>query len=395
MGIKLSNITPTPTPTAVSHPLSGSTAPTAVSHPVGGSMGSLSAVLHPLGSYKKLRDAKKEEFYSGVFLLLQSGLDLKQSIGIFTGQQTSEPVKTLFAGIGEKLIKGSSFSDALREFPDFSAYEYYSIQIGEESGQLQEVLSELANYYQRKIKQQKQMVNMFAYPSVILVTVIIVVGFMMNFIVPLFADAFKRFNTDLPALTLFILKVSNGFRHFWWMLLILLAGSGYVIYILQKIKNIRQWLSEKIIHIPLFGTLLEKIYLARFCQSMALMVTAHTPLIVSLDLVGKMVGYLPLENALKEVCDEIYRGKMLNEAMATRPLFDQRMISLIKVGEETNKLDVIFKKLYEQYSGEADQRTTMMNAMLEPILIILVGGLVAVILVAMYLPMFKIGNAMM
>jgi type IV pilus assembly protein PilC len=343
---------------------------------------------------KKLKDAKKEEFYSEVFLLLQSGLDLKGSIEIFTNQQTNEDLRNLFNGIEEKLIKGNSFSEALRQYPDFSAYEYYSIKIGEESGQLLEVLSELGDYYQRKMKQQKQLVSAFSYPTVILLTAIVAVGFMMNFIVPMFADAFKRFNTNLPALTLFIVKLSSGFRHYWWLIVILLAGAVLAVYSLQKIEGVRIWISEKIVHIPLFGILLQKIYLARFCQSMALMVTARTPLIVSLDLVGKMVGYLPLERALKEVSQEIYKGKMLNEAMVSKPLFDQRMVSLIKVGEETNKLEVIFKKLYEQYSEEADHRTTLMNSMLEPILIVVVGALVAVILIAMYLPMFKIGNAM-
>lgn len=343
---------------------------------------------------KKLKDAKKEEFYSEIFLLLQSGLDLKRSIEIFTDQQTNEYVKNMFGKIEDNLIKGNSFSEALKQFPDFSAYEYYSIKIGEESGQLSEVLSELGNYYQRKMKQQKQLVSAFSYPTVILMTAIIAVGFMMNFIVPMFADAFKRFNSDLPALTQFIVNLSAGFRHYWWLILALLAGAGFSVYSLLKIEDVQIWFSEKMIHIPLLGVLLQKIYLARFCQSMALMVTARTPLIVSLDLVGKMVGYFPLEKALKEVCNEIYKGKMLNEAMTSKPLFDQRMVSLIKVGEETNKLDVIFKKLYEQYSGEADHRTTMMNAMLEPILIVIVGGLVAVILIAMYLPMFKIGNTM-
>jgi len=343
---------------------------------------------------KKLKDAKKEEFYSEVFLLLQSGLDLKRSIEIFTNQQSAENVKNIFSGIEEKLIKGSSFSEALRHFPDFSAYEYYSIKIGEESGQLLEVLSELGDFYQRKMKQQKQLVSAFTYPAVILMTAIIAVGFMMNFIVPMFADAFKRFNSNLPGLTQFIVNLSEGFRHYWWLILLILAGVGLAVYSLQKIEEVRIWVGEKIIHVPLFGILLQKIYLARFCQSMALMVTARTPLIVSLDLVGKMVGYLPLEKALKEVSKEIYKGKMLNEAMASKPLFDQRMVSLIKVGEETNKLDVIFKKLYEQYSGEADHHTTMMNALLEPILIVVVGVFVAVILIAMYLPMFKIGNSM-
>lgn len=343
---------------------------------------------------KKLKDSKKEEFYSEIFLLLQSGLDLKRSIEIFTNQQTEEQVKTIFSGIEELLIKGSSFSEALHSFPDITAYEYYSIKIGEESGQLSEVLSELSEFYLRKIKQQKQLVSAFTYPTVVLMTAIIAVVFMMNFIVPMFADAFKRFNADLPGLTQFIVNLSEGFRHYWWLLLLFLAGAGLGIWSLSKIAAVRQWVSEKVIHIPLFGILLQKIYLARFCQSMALMVTAKTPLIISLDLVGKMVGYHPLERVLKEISVEIFKGKMLHEAMVSKSIFDQRMVSLIRVGEETNRLDVIFKKLYEQYSSEADHRTTMMNAMLEPLLIVLVGILVAVILIAMYLPMFKIGNSM-
>lgn len=347
-----------------------------------------------LSGSKRLKDSKKEEFYSEVFLLLQSGLDLKRSIEIFTNQQTAEHVKNIFFGIEEKLIKGSSFSEALRQYPDISAYEYYSIKIGEESGQLPEVLSELSEFYQRKIKQHKQMVSAFTYPTVVLATAIVAVIFMMNFIVPMFADAFKRFNANLPGLTQFIVDLSEEFRRNWWLLLIFLAGCGFGIYTLRKIDAVREWVSEKILHIPLFGILLQKIYLARFCQSMALMVTAKTPLIVSLDLVGKMVGYHPLEGVLKEISLEIYKGKMLHEAMVSKSLFDQRMVSLIRVGEETNRLDVIFKKLYEQYSSEADHRTIMMNAMLEPLLIVIVGILVAVILIAMYLPMFKIGNSM-
>jgi type IV pilus assembly protein PilC len=343
---------------------------------------------------KKLNDAKKEEFYSELFLLLQSGLDLKRSLEIFSSQQRTESVKSLFNQIEDKLVSGNSFSGALQQFPEFSAYEYYSIKIGEESGQLLQVLSELGNYYQRKLKQQKQLVSAFTYPTVILLTAIIAVGFMMNFIVPLFADAFKRFNSELPALTQLIVKLSVGFRNYWWLGIVILISCSFAIYFLRKIDGVRIWFGEKLIIIPLFGTLLKKIFLARFCQSMALMVSARTPLITSLDLVGKMVGYIPLQNALKAVSNDIYKGKMLNESMASNPLFDQRMVSLIKVGEETNKLDVIFKKLYDQYTAEADHSTIVMNSLLEPVLIVVVGGLVAIILIAMYLPMFKIGNSM-
>jgi type IV pilus assembly protein PilC len=343
---------------------------------------------------KKLNDGKKEEFYSELFLLLQSGLDLKRSLEIFSDQQSDKYVKSLFKQVEKNLVLGDSFSGALQKFSEFSPYEFYSIKIGEESGQLLNVLSELGSYYQRKLKQHKQLVSALMYPTVILLTAIIAVGFMMNFIVPLFADAFKRFNSELPSLTILIVKLSMGFRSYWWISFVILGTLGVAIYFLRKNEAVRMWFSEKIIAIPLIGTLLKKIYLARFCQSMALMVSAHTPMISSLDLVGKMVSYLPLEKALEGISQEIYNGKMLNESMASISFFEQRMISLIKVGEETNKLDVIFKKLYDQYIAEADHSTRIMNSLAEPILIVLVGSLVAIILIAMYLPMFKIGNSM-
>jgi type IV pilus assembly protein PilC len=342
----------------------------------------------------KLNDSKKEEFYSEITLLLQSGLDLKRSLEIFTNQQSRENMKELFFKIEEKLVKGSSFSDALKQLPEFSAYEYYSIKIGEESGQLADVLSELGSYFQRKLKQQKQLISAFSYPAVIMLTAIMAVMFMMNFIVPLFADAFKRFNSDLPALTRIVVNLSRGMRTYWWLIIIIVSAIGCILYFLRKNEKIRIWIEGNITKLPLIGSILERIYLARFCQSMALMISSKTPLITALELVGEMVGYLPLEQALKDVRQKIYSGKSLNEAMASIPIFDHKVVSLVQLGEETNRLGDIFKKLYEQFLSEADHRTSVMNSLLEPVLLIMVGGLVALILIAMYLPMFKIGNSM-
>jgi type IV pilus assembly protein PilC len=344
---------------------------------------------------KILTDKRKEEFYSELVILLQSGLDLKVSLDIYINGQPNQKVKKIFSDVLGQIIHGASFSEAIKQWKEFSLHEYFSIRIGEESGRLMEVLEELSLYFRKKLKQHKQIVGAFSYPAVIFLTAILAVIFMMNFIVPMFADSFKRFNGELPGLTIFIINISNSFRHWWWIVLLLIGGIFALFSFWHKKKWFRRVSSNLILKLPLFGNLVRKVYLARFCQSMALMTGAKTPLIQSLDLVGRMMGLYPFEVAIKSIQEDIYRGKLLYEAMAPFNIFEMRMISLIKVGEETNRLDDIFKRLYEQYSEETDHQTAMLSNMLEPLLIVMIGGLVAVILVAMYLPMFKLGGTIM
>lgn len=340
-------------------------------------------------------DRRKESFYSELVILLSSGLDLKGALDIIIEEQRNPRVAKILQDIMKQIIHGASFSGAIQGKSDFGAYEYYSIRIGEESGRLMEVLQELANFFRKRIKQRKQLVSAFSYPAVIFLTAFGAVFFMMNFIVPLFADAFKRFNSELPALTLAVIRFSGFFRHWWWLLLLVMGSLVVFIGMFHKRPWYRQFMSGLLLKMPLLGSLIQKIYLARFCQSMALMAGAKTPLIQSLDLVGKMMGLYAFEQALKQIQNDIFHGKLLHQAMQKHKIFDPKMVSLIKVGEETNRLDTIFKRLHEQYSEETDHQTALLSTLLEPLLIILVGGMVALILIAMYLPMFRLGSSLM
>jgi type IV pilus assembly protein PilC len=344
---------------------------------------------------KLFNDKRKEEFYAELVILITSGLDFKASLDIIIKEQSNLKLKELLKDIAEKILHGSSFSEAIENDKNFTVYEFFSLKIGEESGRLMEVMQELSLYYRKRLKQRKQMTSAFSYPLLIFITAFGAVFFMMNFIVPLFADAFMRFNSELPALTQSVINASKLFRDYW---LILPISIGSIIITYRSFKD-KEWFrkntSRLMLKTPVFGPLLRKIYLARFCQSMALMTGAKTPLVQALNLVSKMMGLYPFEVALKEIQKDLFHGKLLYEAMLRFPIFESRMVSLIKVGEETNRLDGIFKRLYEQYSEDADHQTALMSSMLEPLLIVLIGGLVGVILVAMYLPMFKLGNSLM
>ena len=344
---------------------------------------------------KLLNDNRKEAFYSELVILLSSGLDLKASLDIIIQEQKNEKLKLVFSDIGDKILHGATLSEAIEKKKEFSPYEFFSLRIGEESGRMTEVLEELTHYFRKRVKQRKQLVSAFSYPILIFMTAFVAVFFMMNYIVPLFADAFKRFNSDLPALTQAVVTLSESFRKYWVLVPVFLLT---IVIAYRSFKNkiwYRKASAYLLLKIPVLGPLMQKIYLARFCQSMALMTSARTPLIQSLDLVSKMMGLYPFEEALKKIQDDLYHGKLLHESMKQFSVFESRMVSLIKVGEETNRLDSIFKRLYEQYTEETDHQTALMSSLLEPLLIILVGGMVAVILIAMYLPMFKLGNSLM
>ena len=342
---------------------------------------------------KPLPDKAKERFYTELAILLNAGLDLKASLDIVCSEEKNKKTKKIYVEISEMLLHGESLSGCVKEKKEFTSYEYFSIKVGEESGKMIRILEELSLYYQKKLKQQKQIISAISYPVLIFITAFGAVFFMLNFIVPLFADAFKRFNSELPALTKGVVYLSDIFRDYWYFIPIVLI----LLYLLNRFLKSKEWyksnVSKIILKMPIVGKLVQKVYLASFCQSMALLTSAKTPLIQALELVSQMLSFYPLQKSLVIVQDRIYHGKLLHEAMADFSFFDSRMISLIKVGEETNQLETIFKRLYDQYTQETEHQTSIMSSMLEPFLIIVIGGMVAIILIAMYLPMFKLGGS--
>jgi len=341
----------------------------------------------------KLSDKKKEKFYSDLSILLTSGIDIKTALELIVDEQKKKSDRELYDQIKEKVLNGKSLSETINDTGKFTTYEYYSIKIGEESGRISEVLSELTTYFNKKIKQKRQLVNAFSYPALVLITAVTAVIFMMNFIVPMFMDVFKRFQGELPYITELIIKISDFFSAYIGIFLLLLAGIIALILLQRKKTWYRRISSSLILRTPLIGKITKKIFVSRFCQSMALLIASKTPMLQAIELVRKMIVFYPFEKALAEIEEDIMRGKMLHESMKKFSIFDSRIISLVKVAEEVNQLDVIFDKLNKQYSEELEHQIGLISSLLEPVLIIFVGVLVAVILIAMYLPLFQLSTS--
>lgn len=341
---------------------------------------------------KRLNDKKKERFYSELCILFSAGVDIRAALELIEEEQSKEKDKLVFSKIKEQVISGSSFSAAIENSGLFSSYEYYSIQIGEESGRLKEVLQELANYFANKIVQKRLLVGALSYPSVVFCVAFGAVYFMMRVLVPMFLQVFKRFKGELPPITKFIIKCSNAFTNYSGYFFIFLILVGIFVYVQYRKTWFRKLGSRLILRLPVIKNLISKIYLARFCQSMNLLISSKTPLLTSIDLVERMVGFYPIESSLSTVKEDIKRGIPLSISLSKFKIYSKRMTSLIKVAEEVNQLDLMFDKLAKQYTNEVEHQTKVFGSLIEPILIIFIGILVAVILIAMYLPLFQMST---
>jgi type IV pilus assembly protein PilC len=342
---------------------------------------------------KELDDKKKEYLYLELSSLLQAGINLKSSFELITADQQKEKDKQLYKNIQDAVLGGTTFAQALQQTGKFSLYEVYSLQIGEETGKLIEVLQDLAKFYQNKIKQRRKIVSALTYPCVVLTSSLGAVFFMLKFVVPMFGDVFKRFGGKLPWITEKIISVSNAMENNFWRVMIFIVLIIAFILFTRKTEKFREIFSKLVLRTPLIGNLVQKIYLARFCNSMRLLINAKLPLLRAIALIRQMISYYPIESSLQKVEDDIMNGKSLHESLRQFSVYPSKMIQLVKVGEETNQLDYFFGKISEQYIEEVEYKTSTLSSMMEPLIIIFLGLIVGVILIAMYLPLFQMSNS--
>lgn len=337
-------------------------------------------------------DKRKENFYNELSNLIECGVDIQKALQIIEEEQEKNNVKEIISQIKLKIVQGSSLSNALQESGHFSTYEFKCIDIGEETGRIIPVLNQLKEFFGDKVRLRRQMISVFTYPAFVLAITFGVLFFMLNNVVPMFENVFSQFGQDLPYLTKKIIVLSDNFGLiFSVFILFVLTVVGFSYYSRKEIW-FREMSSSFVLKIPVFGSLIQKIYLARFCQSMELLITSRTPLVSSLDLISKMIEFYPIENAVTEIRKDIMSGGTLHQSMSKFSIFDKRLVSMVKIAEEINQLDSTFERLTKQYQEEIDFKTKLVGTIIEPMIIILIGGIVGVIMVSMYLPMFNLSN---
>lgn len=341
----------------------------------------------------KFSNKKKFSFYFELSVLLNAGITIKEAITLLLENQKKEVDKQLFESILKDIVQGKSFSQAVFDTGKFSEYEYYSLKIGEETGSMGKVTEQLGSFFERKNEQQRIVIAALTYPIIILSTAVIVVIFMLSYVVPMFQDIFKQNNVELPWITKTIIALSNFVQNYGLYFFVTFIGFVLSWKFFSKNRAFKKYWQTFLLKTPVLGPFIKKVYLAQFTQAVSLLTSSKIPVLNSIQLVNKMIQFVPLQEDLLKVEEGILKGFSLNESLKNCIMFDNKMISLVKVSEETNQTDFIFKQLNEQYNQEVTQHSKIMSTILEPFIILIVGLIVAVLLIAMYLPMFQLSNA--
>jgi type IV pilus assembly protein PilC len=343
-------------------------------------------------SFGAFSDAVKESFFHDLYVLLDSGMDLRTSLEIVGSEHKKLKIQNIIKTVEKDVIEGMKLSDSLKKHSEFDEYECVNVRIGEETGNLKEVFWELSKYFNSKITLKKQILSIVSYPAFILTVTIGIVWFMLSVVVPMFTDVFSKLNGELPELTKTVVGISDFIRnYFGYVILGVLVIIG--LFWTQKKKIWYQQMSAWfVLKIPIIGELVRKVHLNRFSLAMKMMLYSETPVLNSINLMRDMTSFYPLSIALQDVRDNLFNGKHLHEGLAQHEFFPKRYVTLVKVGEEVNQLAQMFEKLSTQLNDEIEYQTQILGRILEPVMIIFIGVFVGFILISMYLPLFELST---
>lgn len=342
----------------------------------------------------KLGSKSKGSFYGELHMMLKAGMDIRSALDIYATEMASKKDKALFIKIKESVVEGTPLSLTLRNEKIFGKYEYQNIRIGEESGNLINVLGELSNYFKARLEQRRLIIGALSYPCLVLLTSLGAVGFMLQVVVPMFEDVFSRFGGQLPWMTRMVIRASEIFSDNFLLLLVVVIIGLAIGYLMKGNRKLRLISGKIALSVPVFGDIVRASALARFSSAMHLLISSKYPLVQSLKLVKEMIQFYPIEISLNKAEKGIVMGKSLNAMLSEDLIYPRKMIALIKMGEEVNKLDAVFLQIKEQYDAEVKHRSAILANVLEPILIIFIGAAVGFILISMYLPLFEMSTGL-
>lgn len=346
-------------------------------------------------SKQPLRDARKEAMFAELHSLLSSGLDFSRSFSLLIEGERDAGNRALLTELYRSVVRGESLGRAFERSGRFAPLDCGVLRIGEETGRLDEALAFLSDYYRKRIAQRRMVSGAVSYPLIILFTALIVVIFMVLVIVPMFEQVYSRMGGELPAMTRWIISLSKAFPAY--LTVAALAGAGALL--LWKVYGSRDRVQRiaggLLLRMPLVGDTLRKNLQARFCKLLCLLASSGVPLLQGIDMLRGIITFYPYRTSFAQIARELEQGSCLSDAMERfGRIYDRRLVVLLRVGEQTGRLPDMLRREGDALTAELEHRLRSLGGMLEPVLILLVGLLVAVILISMYLPMFRLGGIM-
>ncbi|MBW4455379.1 MAG: type II secretion system F family protein [Nostoc indistinguendum CM1-VF10] len=343
-------------------------------------------------SLVKVSVKDKAVFSRQFAVLMNAGVAIVRSLGVLSEQCSNPKLKQALVEISGDVQSGMNLSESMRKHPDcFDGLYVSMIQAGEVGGVLDEVLNRLAKLLEDVARLQNQIKSALSYPTVVgFIAVAIFLG-MTIFLIPIFANIFTEIGTELPPLTQFLMDVSQFLRSQKVFLLIaILVGLRIAYTQYAKTPVGRITIDRLSLKLPLFGDLIQKSSVARFSRTFGSLTRSGVPILTCLEIVRDTSGNQVIANAIDAVRMEIQQGGMISIALQKDSVFPAMAIQMISIGEETGELDAMLMKVADFYEDEVEQAVKAMTSILEPVMIVVLGGMVGTILLAMYLPMFKV-----
>ncbi len=326
--------------------------------------------------------------------MLKAGVPLLQSFEIVARGHSNARFSRLMMEIKSKIEAGSSMSQAFREHPGHFDVLYCNlVAAGEASGTLDAILDRLATYKEKMLAIRAKIKSALFYPISVIVVAIVVIWIIMVFVIPSFKSVFKNFGADLPAPTLVVIAISEFFVTWWWLMLMVIIGSLVGFFVLLKRSAAFRYAIDRLsLKIPIIGGILEKATIARWTRTLQTMFAAGVQLVESLDAVGGASGNAVYAAATKKIQTEVSTGTSLTNSMANTALFPTMVLQMIQIGEESGSLDNMLGKVADYFEREVDDAVTALTSLLEPLIIVFLGVVIGGLVVAMYLPIFKLGS---
>lgn len=344
------------------------------------------------GKLNRFNDKKKYLFFSQLYSLLKSGLSFSRSFELLI-ENGSEDEARILQSVYNDIISGNELWVALKKNANFSDLDCGVIRIGEETGRLDQSLEFLNNYYNKKNEQRRILTGALSYPLIILVVAVVVVTFMVLVVVPMFEQVYSRMGGELPGITCLIIKLSGSAPTFFAIVISLVILFFVVRHIYGKKEVYRQTSAKVLLNLPFAGELIRMYYQSQFCRLMQLLISSNIPLLRSLQMLEDIIRFYPFSVSFANIARNIIEGGSFGENLGRyENIYSKKLVALIKVGEETNTLDRMLFQQAADITAELEYKLKQLGNVLEPILILGIGILIAFILVAMYVPMFKLGQ---
>ena len=325
--------------------------------------------------------------------MMKAGVPLLQAFDIVARGATNPKLTRLLNDIRSDVETGTSLSAAFRKYPmHFDALYCNLVEAGEAGGILEALLDRLAIYQEKIMALKNKIKSALMYPIAVLVVAFVVLTVIMIKVIPAFKEVFKSFGADLPAPTLVVISMSEFFVAYWWLMFGVMIGGGYMfIQAWKRSEKMQMAMDRLVLRIPVFGQLINKSVIARWTRTLSTMFAAGVPLVEALDSVGGASGNAVYVEATQHIQRDVSTGSALTTAMQSTGVFPNMVLQMTAIGEEAGSLDHMLAKAAEFYEEEVDDMVKGLSSLIEPFIIVILGVLIGGIVVAMYLPIFKLG----